>query len=88
MKDMADANIEAVVVRELEAFTDGTVNVTSETNIARELGLDSMAVMDLTMALEDHFDISIPFDQIAQTETVEQLATLVRFLQSQVQVAA
>ncbi len=83
MKDMARADIEAVIVRELNTISNGRVGVTPDTNIARDLGLDSMAVMDLTMALEDHFDISLPFDQIAQTETVRQLSDLIRSLQAE-----
>jgi acyl carrier protein len=83
MKDMAGSNIETVILRELTELTDTTVPVTAETNIARELGLDSMAVMDLTMALEDEFDISIAFDEIAQTETVMQLTDLVQKLQTE-----
>jgi len=48
----------------------------------RELNLGSLAVMDLVMALEDHFDISIPLDRIADIETVDELAGLVRSLQT------
>lgn len=83
MNIMAKADIEAVVVRELAKVSDGGPAVTSDTNVARDLGLDSVAVMDLTMALEDHFDISIPFDQIAQTETVGQLSELIHALQEE-----
>lgn len=83
MKDMARADIEAVIVRELRVISHGSVEVTAETNIARDLGLNSMAVMDLVMALEDRFDISIPIDQIAQTESVGQLSDLIRSLQEE-----
>jgi len=40
--------------------------------------------MDLVMALEDYFDISIPLDRIADTETVFQLAGVVQSLQTEV----
>ncbi len=83
MKDMENADIETVIARELSVVCEGRASVTSDTNIARDLGLDSMAVMDLTMALEDHFDISIPLDQIAQTETVRELADLIRSLKAE-----
>lgn len=83
MKDMENADIETVIARELSVVCEGRAKVTSDTNIARDLGLDSMAVMDLTMALEDHFDISIPLDQIAQTETVRELADLIRSLKAE-----
>ncbi|MFV0302579.1 MAG: acyl carrier protein [Paracoccus sp. (in: a-proteobacteria)] len=80
---MENGDIERVIARELNVVANGRAVVTPDTNIARDLGLDSMAVMDLTMALEDHFDISIPLDQIAQTETVNQLANLIRALKAE-----
>ena len=49
------------------------------------MGLDSMAVMDLVMELEDQYDVSIPLDKIAETETVEQLANLIVSLQEQME---
>jgi len=79
---MAQTDIHAVIVAELAALTDSAVTVTAQTNIVRELNLGSLAVMDLVMALEDHFDISIPLDRIADIETVDELADLVRSLQT------
>jgi acyl carrier protein len=36
--------------------------------------------MDLVMDIEDHFDISIPLDRIADVETVEDLGRAVEAL--------
>jgi acyl carrier protein len=82
---MANADIEAVIIRELNSVSNDTVEVNSDTNIVRELNLPSLAVMDLVMALEDHFDISIPLDRIAEIETVQELADLVRSLYTEVE---
>ena len=88
---MASAEIEAVILKELgkivreNADANGDVSLDANTNIARELGLDSLAIMDLVMALEDHFDISIPLDRIAETETVNELADLVNSLKTEVE---
>ena len=82
---MAQQIIQAAIVEQLQKIARGATNVTGETNIARDLGLDSLAVMDLIMALEDHFDISIPLDKIAETETVNELAELVRSMQTEVE---
>ena len=54
--------------------------VTGETNIVRDLKLDSLATMDFIMALETKFDTIIPIDGMAHVETVRDLAEL---LQSQ-----
>ncbi len=83
MRNIENVEIETVIARELNVVLNGHAVVTSDTNIARDLGLDSMAVMDLTMALEDHFDLSIPLDRIAQTETVRQLAQMIRSLKAE-----
>lgn len=48
--------------------------VTTETSITRDLGLDSLAVMDFVMVLEDKFDVSIPMERIAEVETIGDLA--------------
>jgi len=82
---MDNAEINEVIVKELTTITQGATGITAETNIVRDLSLDSLAVMDLVMALEDHFDISIPLDRIAETETVTQLAGVVQSLQTEVE---
>jgi len=83
---MTNTDIEAVIIKELNSVSNDTVEVKSDTNIVRELNLPSLAVMDLVMALEDHFDISIPLDRIAEIETVQELADLVRSLHTEVEV--
>lgn len=46
--------------------------------IIRELGLDSVAVMDLVMAVEDEFDVVFPLDRLGDVETVNDLARVVQ----------
>ena len=42
-----------------------------------DLGLDSLAVMNLMMTLEDHYDVSIPLDRVAEIVTVDDLVRAV-----------
>ncbi len=58
------------------------IEITDDTNIARDLGLDSLAIMNFIMALEDEYDISIPLDRVAQVETVGDLAKAIEELRS------
>jgi acyl carrier protein len=51
--------------------------VTPEMHISRDLGLDSLAAMDLLMSLEDRFDISIPLNSLPEVETIGDLAVLI-----------
>ncbi len=66
--------IEAEIVKMLTGRIPAGVQVTGETRIVDGLGLDSVAVLDFIMDLEDHFDISIPLDRIAQVQTVTELS--------------
>lgn len=53
--------------------------VTGETRI-RELGLDSVAVMDLVMVIEDRFQLLFPLERLSDVETVDDFAREVRSL--------
>lgn len=46
--------------------------ITPEANIKDDLGADSLDVIELVMALEDEFKISIPDDMIFDITTVQQ----------------
>jgi len=70
-------NIEAGIVAILEARVPPGTPISPKAGIARDLGLDSVAVMDFVMDIEDHFDISIPLDRIAEVETVDDLSRAV-----------
>lgn len=55
-------------------------DVGADTSITQDLGLDSLAVMNFVMALEDRFDVSIPMDRIVDVETVGDLASVIETL--------
>ena len=48
-------------------------NITPETNIADDLGADSLDVVDMLMSLEDEFDVEIPDEEIEKIRTVGEL---------------
>lgn len=73
-------NIETEIVGILEARVPPGTPVSAKAKIARDLGLDSVAIMDFVMDIEDHFDISIPLDRIAEVETVDDLSRAVEAL--------
>ena len=79
MADQYD-NIEAEIVSVLKARVPEGTAISPQAGIARDLGLDSVAVMDFVMDIEDHFDISIPLDRITEVETVEDLSRAVEAL--------
>lgn len=66
-----------IVVRLTEILTPlakGQFVVTGDTELTGQLGMDSMQVMELIMAVEDKFDISVPIDTIAEVKTVRDFA--------------
>jgi acyl carrier protein len=56
--------------------------ITPDSNLIRDLGLDSLAAMDLLMELETRFDIAIPINSLPTVETVGDLAALIWRIQS------
>ena len=67
----------------LEPYQTGEKPITGETVIAKDLTIDSLAIMDMVMELEDRFDVSIPMSVIAEIHTVDQLADTIRDLRAQ-----
>ena len=54
--------------------------LTEKTNIAEELGADSLDVVEILMALEEEFEVSIPDEAIPNIKTIEDI---VNFIESQ-----
>ena len=50
------------------------------TQIIEDLGLDSVAVMDFVMEIEDRLDVSVPLDKIAEIKTLGDLIATVQLL--------
>lgn len=73
----------AEVSEVLTSVLNREVELKPEMNIVNDLGLDSIAVMNFTMALEDKFDISIPLHDMASVVTVQDLLNTVESLRSE-----
>ncbi len=61
------------VCRELAAYRVDDKPITGQTVIYDELSIDSLAVMDIVVELEDRFDIAIPINIVAEIRTVREL---------------
>ncbi|MGH6739410.1 MAG: acyl carrier protein [Bradyrhizobium sp.] len=66
-------SIKAEISSIFEQVLGHPVEITDDTDIVEDLGMDSLGVMNFVMAIEDYYDISIPLDRIAQVETVVDL---------------
>ncbi len=73
-------DIREIVFDTLRSALQKPVELSDQTNIVNDLGLDSVAVMDFVMEIEDRLDISVPLDRIAEIETLGDLVATVRTL--------
>ncbi len=72
-----DVDQEAVtrqVIRTLSANPKVTRPITGASVITDDLGLDSLALMNFVMEIEDELDVSVPLDRLANIRTIDDLA--------------
>ena len=60
--------------------TDSAATLGEDSELVAELGLDSLKIMNLVLALEEHFDISIPLNILPNVRTVKDLALRIQEL--------
>ena len=70
------------IVEGLRQIAPTSVQVTGSTHIMRDLNLDSLAVMDFMLTLEDRFDIVISLERVAEVETLDDLVNVVDLLRA------
>ena len=70
----ARGEVMAEIATQLAAFrTDDLQVIRGATVISKDLAIDSLAIMDMVMELEDRFDVSIPMNVVAEIYTVNEL---------------
>jgi acyl carrier protein len=80
--DVANRSIRDDISAIFEQVIGHPVQISDDTDIVEDLGMDSLGVMNFVMAIEDFYDISIPLDRIAQVQTVADLVSAVEELRS------
>lgn len=61
-----------------------TAEISSQSHIIRDLGLDSLQSFEMLSDLEDYFGVTIPLDLFQSSETLEDVArAVVRVLQTE-----
>jgi acyl carrier protein len=68
------------IANAVEKVLDRPVQIERTTDIARDLEVDSLALMNIVMELEDAFDLSIPLDRLAPVQTIGDLADVISSL--------
>lgn len=71
--DVADDLVLRKVCRKLQQFNVRNIPLTAETDITGDLEIDSVAVLDLIMEVEDEYGISFPMNLVSEIRTVGDL---------------
>lgn len=61
----------------LEPFNAQKIVLEPTTDISADLNIDSVAVMDFVMEIEDKFDIDIPLNLLSDARTLKDLVAIV-----------
>ena len=61
-----------------EQFSVEEASITANTNIAEDLGADSLDVVDILMSIEDEFEIEVPDEEIENIRTVGELVDYIK----------
>ncbi len=70
---LESATVERAIRDALKVVRPAGGAIDGGADLVREVGLDSVLVMDLIMEIEDRLDLSIPVELIADARTVDQL---------------
>ena len=73
----SQSNIIATLTDLLSAQLPEPVTVTPETDLISDLALESVQIMEFIVEVEDHYDIAISLEALAETRNLDQLARLV-----------
>ena len=68
--------IKEILADQLDSDIDA---MTMDSDIANDLGADSLDVVELLMAIEDEFDIEIPDEEI---ENIKTIGDLVKYIEN------
>lgn len=67
------ATVEQAVREALKVVRPDIGTIDGGADLVREIGLDSVQVMDLVMEIEDRLDVSVPVETLADIRTLDQL---------------
>jgi len=77
-EDLILQNVSAL----LAPFNRNKIIIKRETEIITDLEIDSVAVFDLIMEVEDGYDITFPMETISEMKSVGELVDTIRLLKN------
>ncbi len=67
MSDDIQAQVQEIICEQLDVKAE---DVAAEKTFTDDLGADSLAIVELVLALEEKFDVKIPDDEVDKIQTV------------------
>ena len=80
MAASSPTDIEHGVIEVLKRVSRRPIEPTGESDLAADLGFDSLQILEAVAELEDQFDISIPLNDVPAARTVAQVVAQVTTL--------
>lgn len=72
---MVFEKVKKILAEQLDTEAD---EMTMDTNIADDLGADSLDVVELLMSIEDEFEVEIPDEEIENIKTIGDVVEYIR----------
>ena len=69
-----EQKIKALIAEKLNKKVE---NINNESRLVEDLGADSLDVVELVMAFEDEFGISLPDEDVAKLKTIQDIITYI-----------
>ena len=67
----------------IEPLNEKGIDLSRETDLIADLEIDSVAVLDMVMDIEDFYDISIPVNTISETKTIGELVDAIHAIKKE-----
>ena len=80
MAATSPADIETGVIEVLKNVSRRPIEPTPTSDLAADLGFDSLQILEVVAELEDRFDVSIPLNDVPAARTVAQVVAQVSAL--------
>jgi len=80
MAASSPTDIEHGVIEVLKRVSRRPIEPTRDSDLATDLGFDSLQILEVVAELEDRFDISIPLNDVPAARTVAQVVAQVTTL--------
>lgn len=75
-----DRDIMQTLLTHLAKFPTKSDDLNAQTDLAADMNIDSVNMMELLMEIEDTFDVSFPLNMMANVRTVQDFADQIKQL--------